>query len=119
MKLTTAIGKSSYGNDTPVLDRIEYEFNGEDIYKGKEHVQFSKWNETNAPTDVDFSTLTDWVEPKTWKDGAKEVYTTMASSFGEEAASHYHSFITKKLKGIGALWITTMNIQSTAMPIIG
>lgn len=99
LKLTTAIGKTSDGHNITVLDRIEYEFNGEDIYKGKEHVDFSKWNETNAPTDVDFSTLTDWVEPKTWKDGAKEVYTTMASSFGEDAASQLPFLYNKEIEG--------------------
>lgn len=98
LKLTTGIGKGTYG-DIVVLDRIEYEFNGEDIYKGKEHVEFSKWNETNAPTDVDFSTLTDWVEPKTWKDGAKEVYTTLASSFGEEAAGQLPFLYNKEIEG--------------------
>lgn len=98
LKLTTGIGKGTYG-DIVVLDRIEYEFNGEDIYKGKEHVEFSKWNETNAPTDVDFSSLTDWVEPKTWKDGAKEVYTTMASSFGEDAASQLPFLYNKEIEG--------------------
>lgn len=99
LKLTTAIGKTSDGHNITVLDRIEYEFNGEDIYKGKEHVEFSKWNETNAPTDVDFSSLTDWVEPKTWKDGAKEVYTTLASSFGEDAASQLPFLYNKEIEG--------------------
>lgn len=99
LKLTTATGKTSDGYGLVFLDRIEYEFNGEDIYKGKEHVQFSKWNETNAPTDVDFSSLTDWVEPKTWKDGAKEVYTTLASSFGEDAASQLPFLYNKEIEG--------------------
>lgn len=99
LKLTTVTGKTSDGYGLVFLDRIEYEFNGEDIYKGKEHVEFSKWNETNAPTDVDFSTLTDWVEPKTWKDGAKEVYTTLASSFGEDAASQLPFLYNKEIEG--------------------
>lgn len=37
LKLTTATGKTSDGYGLVFLDRIEYEFNGEDIYKGKEH----------------------------------------------------------------------------------
>ena len=90
---------TSSGYSLKFLDKIEYEFNAEDFYKGKESVTFSNWDATVAPTDIDFSTLKDWVEPETWKDGAPEVYDRIVSCFGEDTASKLPFLYQKDIEG--------------------
>ncbi len=98
--LTMDVSTQTVGTYTlKMLDKIEYEFNAEDFYKGKESVTFSNYGTTVAPTDVDFSTLKDWVEPETWKDGAPEVYDRIVASFGEETASKLPFLYQKDIEG--------------------
>ncbi len=92
-----AVGGVSY--NLKMLDKLEYEFNAEDFYKGKESVTFSGYGATSAPSDVDFSTLKDWVEPETWEEGAPEVYDRIVASFGEETASKLPFLYQKDIEG--------------------
>ncbi len=62
---------------------LEYEFNGLDLFKGKEKVQFSDFYATKKPSEIDFSTLKSYVIPDNWQDGAGEVYPTMVKILGD------------------------------------
>lgn len=66
---------------TPV--KLEYEFNGLDLFKGKEQVEFSNWNSATKPAEIDYTTLKPFVEPDNWQDGAPEVYPTMKAVLGD------------------------------------
>lgn len=98
--LTLDISTQTVGTySLKMLDKLEYEFNAEDFYKGKESVTFSNYGATSAPTDIDFSTLKDWVEPETWEDGAPEVYDRIVACFGEETASKLPFLYQKDIEG--------------------
>lgn len=87
LSIHTTSAQSSYAT-LSVIDSIEYEFNGEDIYKGKDVISFTDYDKTMAPSDIDFSTLKDWVEPKTWKEGvSSEISSKIDSTLGDGMSS--------------------------------
>ena len=98
------------------LNKIEYEFNGFGMYKGKESVTFSDYDSTVAPEDLDFSALQDWIEPETWDKGAPEVYPVIAASFGEDTASKIPFLYQKEMEGN---WITDKEAKYDEWPSDG
>ncbi len=98
LTIHTGSSQSAYGT-LAVIDSIEYEFNGEDIYKGKDVVSFTDYDKTKAPTDIDFSTLKDWVEPKTWKEGvSSEISEKIDSSLGDGMSSKIPFLYDKEME---------------------
>ena len=73
--------KYTANNYTPV--KLEYEFNGLDLFKRKEQVEFTNWNSATKPDEIDYTTLKPFVEPDNWQDGAPEVYPTMKAVLGD------------------------------------
>ena len=73
--------KYTANNYTPV--KLEYEFNGLDLFKRKEQVEFTNWNSATKPAEIDYTTLKPFVEPDNWQDGAPEVYPTMKAVLGD------------------------------------
>ena len=73
--------KYTPNNYTPV--KLEYEFNGLDLFKRKEQVEFTNWNSATKPAEIDYTTLKPFVEPDNWQDGAPEVYPTMKAVLGD------------------------------------
>lgn len=90
---------SSLGYPLVFLKSIEYEFNGEDIYKGTDQILFSDVDKTACPSDIDFTTLKEWEEPKDWKKGVDEsVYSQIISAFGEDTSSKIPFLYDKEME---------------------
>lgn len=87
------------GYKNKVLTKIEYEFNGENLYKGKESVTFSNYGKTVVPEELDFTTFTGWVEPTTWKDGATSIYSELTTKFSEEQVALMPYVYQKEIEG--------------------
>ncbi len=82
-----------------VIDKIEYEFNAEGFYKGKDQILFSDYDKTKAPEDLDFSTLKDWVEPEDWDNGAPEVSGDIDGAFGDGTSAKLPFLYQKQMEG--------------------
>lgn len=82
-----------------VIDKIEYEFNAEGFYKGKDQILFGSYDKTKAPEDLDFSTLKDWVEPEDWGNGAPEVSGDIDEAFGDGTSSKLPFLYQKQMEG--------------------
>ena len=83
MTVTNTMVDASTKTLNKVLTSIEYEFNGDNLYKGKERLTFTDYGTTSLPSELDFSTFDDWKEPTTWKEGAYEVYQSLTTEFSE------------------------------------
>lgn len=101
LSLQTQKAKINTGSsevDSWVLSKLSYDFVS-DLYYGKEILTFSNWTNTLKPKGIDTSTITAWVEPTTWKNGASEVYKKLAELFGEKVASSLPFLYSKELEG--------------------
>lgn len=78
------------------LNYIEYEFNGYDLFTGKEKITFLE--KQTLPT-IDYSTLAPFVVPTDWKDGAPEVYDLMVEILGEGVAKNIPFLYNKDMAG--------------------
>lgn len=82
-----------------VIDKIEYEFNAEGFYKGKDQILFDSYDKTKAPEDLDFSTLKDWIEPEDWDNGAPEVSGGIDEAFGDGTSKKLPFLYQKQMEG--------------------